>query len=362
MTADARRVLGYGLLGGAAGIALLMVAWLLTSGVQAGGAVLGLLLLFVLAGPLVAAGAYVLARGKAEQAEEQQFAGKRRILEADRLFRRELATQLRQLATTPNLPGEQLQHMAEAVERSAAEDQAAWYAAVQLDDTQAAVLRLYDDLVWERVRWVRDHHADPGTNVVEAVNQLQTALDQRTDLLIRGRSAPAVAPQALLGAETRALPAEAPLAVGDALSYDGIDYVVEAIAACFADGQRSQLVHLIPSGAGASEHWLSVSPGGIELAWLDVLTPSEPAGARELRVGGASLPLVGASSALVEVQTARGSTPGVLVSLWRYRSDRLVGIVEQWPDGTQRAYAGRLVERQDLEIWPARSPRSGAMA
>jgi hypothetical protein len=105
-----------------------------------------------------------------------------------------------------------------------------------------------------------------------------------------------------------------------------------------------------------------VSPGGIELAWLDVLTPSEPAGARELRVGGASLPLVGASSALVEVQTARGSTPGVLVSLWRYRSDRLVGIVEQWPDGTQRAYAGRLVERQDLEIWPARSPRSGAMA
>jgi hypothetical protein len=66
MTAESRRLLGYGLLAGSAGIALLMLAWLMTSGVQAGGAVLGLLLLFVLAGPLAAGGYYVLVQGRAD--------------------------------------------------------------------------------------------------------------------------------------------------------------------------------------------------------------------------------------------------------------------------------------------------------
>ena len=98
MTAESRRMLGVSLLAGSAGIALLMLAWLMTSGVQAGGAVLGLLLLFVLAGPLAAGGYYVLVQGRAEHVKEQQFAGKRRILDADRLFRRELAARLRQLA------------------------------------------------------------------------------------------------------------------------------------------------------------------------------------------------------------------------------------------------------------------------
>ena len=52
MTGASRRALGYGLLAGALGIAALMLIWLATSGAQAGGVVLGLLLMFVLAGPL----------------------------------------------------------------------------------------------------------------------------------------------------------------------------------------------------------------------------------------------------------------------------------------------------------------------
>jgi hypothetical protein len=138
MTAESRRMLGVSLLAGSAGITLLMLAWLLTSGVQAGGAVLGLLLLFVLAGPLAAGGYFTLVQGRAERVQEEQFAGKRRILDADRLFRRELAARLRQLAAAPGISTQRLTSLAEVVEK-ASQDEAAWYDAIQLDDTQRGV-------------------------------------------------------------------------------------------------------------------------------------------------------------------------------------------------------------------------------
>jgi Domain of unknown function (DUF4178) len=352
MTAESRRMLGVSLLAGSAGIALLMLTWLMISGVQAGGAVLGLLLLFVLAGPLAAGGYYVLVQGRAEHAQEQQFAGKRRILDADRLFRRELAARLRQLAAAPGMPTQQLTSLAEVVE-NASQDESAWYDAIQLDDTETALLRQYDDLVWERVRWLGDHAGEPTTTLIDAITQLQTAIDQRMDLLVRGRQAPAVAPTALLRAQAAAPEAVATLGLGDAISHDGVDYLVEGVVSSFAEGQTWKLLHLVPSGADAVEHWLSVAPRSLELAWLDNLAEMKEPGRKEMAYADATLPLVGEQSATAQVETRAGSTPGVLVRSWTYRQGRMVATVEQWPDGAVRAYAGHVLDARQLEVWPA---------
>jgi uncharacterized protein DUF4178 len=350
MTGESRRALGYGLLAAALGIAALMLIWLATSGAQAGGVVLGLLLMFVLAGPLAAVGAYLLTSSQREHASEQTFARKQRILDSDRLFRHELAARLRELAAVLGPRGERIGALARTAERSVG-DEAAWYAAVQLTDSQIAVLKQYDDLVWERVRWLRTHANASERSITQAVAQLERAMDERTDLLVRGRQAPSVEPAALLSASTPADSATAleDIAVGDAVSRDGLDYVVEAVASSFADGQTWQLVHLVPSGPSGGEHWLEIAPGALELAWLDPVAPPTSVGAPQLE----AMPLVSSGSAAVTVTTHAGEQPSVLVTYWRYRGTSRVGLVQQWPDGGLQAFVGMVIRPRELQVWPS---------
>lgn len=353
MNAESRRALGYGLLASAAGVVVLLLTWLVVSDVQAGGFVLGLLLLFVLAGPLVGLGWYVLASGRTEDIAEQAFVGKRRIVDADRLFREELMPQLRQLALVPELPAAQLLRIADGLDRTITVE-SAWYDTIQLNDAKAAVLKQYDDLVWERVRWLRDHAGENRGTLADAVNELQAALDQRSDLLFRGRQAPAMSAGALLQAPQLTLESTslATLAPGDALTHDGTDYLIEAVATSFSDGQNWKLAHLTPSGANADERWLSISPAGLELAWLEAIAAPE-AGAKQIVCQDGVLELRGARSSIVRVATTTGSAPGVLVRSWSYSSGPHRGLVEQWPDGTTRAYTGRSISASELEVWPA---------
>jgi hypothetical protein len=347
------RALGIGLLAGGIGIAFLMLVWLAVSGAAGGGIVLGLLLLFVLAGPLVGGGWYVLSQQRSEAAAAAEFASKRQVLEADRLFRRELAADLRQLAARPNVPTERVTELAQDLERKAY-DSPEWYDTVHLTDSQIALLRRYDDLAWERVRQLQSADSAPTAQVADAVHDLQATLDQRRDLLLRGREAPAAAPSSILraGEPRRDSAALTELRVGDAISYDDQNYVVEGVAAYFAQGQTWQLVHLEPSGPSATDRWLYVAPAGLEAAVLDDL-PRMPVGGATLAVDGTVLDLEGSGAATVDVSSKAGSARGVLVSYSRYRSGLSLGLVEQWPDGTAHAYAGQLVRSGDLEIWPA---------
>jgi hypothetical protein len=203
------------------------------------------------------------------------------------------------------------------------------------------------------VRWLGDHAGEPTTTLMDAITQLQTAIDQRMDLLVRGRQAPAVAPSALLRAQAAAPATVATLGLGDAISHDGVDYLVEGVVSSFADGQTWKLLHLVPSGAGAAEHWLSVAPGGLELAWLDGIGPAMTPGGKQLAYADTALPLVGVRSATAQVETRAGSSPGVLVRSWTYRQGQLVATVEQWPDGPVRAYAGHTLDARQFDIWPA---------
>ncbi len=140
--------------------------------------------------------------------------------------------------------------------------------------------------------------------------------------------------------------------MGDAVTRDGIDYVVDRIVSGFVDGQTSKLAHLAPSGAGEADAWLWISPGALELAWLHAVAAPDP-GAPSITVDDTVLRSLESTASLVSIESTAGSAPGVLVHTWRYRADDRVAEVEQWPDGNVVAYAGKIVRPRELEIWPA---------
>lgn len=144
-----------------------------------------------------------------------------------------------------------------------------------------------------------------------------------------------------------------PLAIGDAVSYAGADYAIEDISSSFADGETSRMVHLVPRDGLARDQWLSISPDGTELAWLDAAATGGDPGARQLALGATVLPLVSAQTAIIRVDSSDGSAPARFASVWRYRADPMVATVEQFSDGHLAAYAGRIVERGLLDVWPA---------
>jgi hypothetical protein len=345
------RALGIGLLVGAGGIALLMLAWLTVGGVAGGGIVLVLLLTLILAGPLAGAGWYILSRQPAEQRAELDFARKQRILDSDRVFRAQTGGALRGLANDPALPDAQLRALADELQ-DATHGSAAWQALVQLDDGDLDTLRRYDDLVRERVRRLRD---DPQSGD-QWLRELRQAIDQREDLLLRGRAAPSVDPSRLLtSTPTAALNGGLEqIGVGDAVSRDTVNYVVENIAAYFAEGQRWKLARLVPSGPAAPVAWLYVGPAALDIALLDEM-PSPGDG--PVNVDGTLLPQVAAGTAVADVTGGSQTAQGVLVAYRRYRDSAHLALVEDWPDQTTRAYGGSLVKASDLEFWPASGQR-----
>jgi hypothetical protein len=221
---------------------------------------------------------------------------------------------------------------------------AEWQTTVQLDDSQLELLRRYDDLVRERVRRLRDGPSDGEV----AFRELRQALDQREDLLTIGRSAPSLDPSLLLRAGApRQADLEA-IGLGDAVSRERTNYVVDSVAAYFAEGQRWKLARLAPT-ASEPAHWLYVGPGGQEAALLDEQAAADVPGAPS----GAA-----AGTAVVDVTSQAGSAKGVLVSYtrWTDTDGRRLHLVEQWPDGAHHAYAGPLLRPGDLEVWPSRNP------
>jgi hypothetical protein len=347
------RTLGIGLLAGAAGILVLLVGWLLVSGVAGGGIVLTLLLALVLAGPLAGAGWYILSRQPGEQRAEAAFLRKQRILDSDRVFRTQTAQALRGLATDPALPDRELTSIADELQ-DATHGSAAWQALVQLDDSDVDTLRRYDDLVRERVRRLRD---EPQSGQ-QWLRELRRAVDQREDLLVRGRAAPGVDPSLLLTSDQPPALSRGGvehISVGDAVSRDDANYVVENVAAYFAEGQRWKLARLVPTGPGAAVVWLYVSPGALEIALLEEL--GSP-GDGPVSVGGNPLPEVASGTAVADVSGGTRTAQGVLVAYRRYRDTTHLAIVEHWPDQTIRAYGGSLIRPGDLEIWPASAQRA----
>ena len=348
------RPLGLGLLGGGAAILVLLLLWLFVSGAQGGGIVLGLILAVILAGPLLGAGGYILSRQSVETASAAALAARRQVLDSDRLFRAETGEALRRLADRSLVGGDDLRALADDLQGGEHRG-VAWEQQVQLDASGMARLGQYDDLVRQRVRQLRD--APPDGVPTQAIRELRQALDQREDLLLLGRQAPALDPALLLRSGDR--PTEAAdleqLRVGDAVSSDAANYVAESVAAYFAEGQTWKLVRLAPTVAGTRVIWLYVGPGGLEVATLDEV-PAAGADAQAPSMPGAEWAEAGSGTAVVDITGVAGSAQGVLVSYRRYRDPRHLSMVERWPDGATHAYAGGLIQPGTLQVWPAARP------
>jgi hypothetical protein len=332
------RVLGVSLLVGAAGVVLLMLLWLALTGDSPGAIVLGLVLVLILAGPLAAGGLYVLSRQKPEAQAAAVFATRQRVIDADRRFRIEMADTLRALATRDDSRGGVLREVADDLQRPTRTGPG-WGDSIRLDDSQLAMLERYDDLVRERVRSLRDGVANPD----RVIRDLRASLDERDDLLLRGRAPAAVPASELLRGEAPRTGAAdlARLRVGDAVSRGTDDFTVDAAATYFDSGQSWQLFRL--TATEAPPLWLYVAPGALEVALVDEVAALEGEGLRRDREG----------TAVVNVSSRAGNAQGVLVQYRRLRGQTAVAFDEQWPDGTTHAYEGDLIRPDVLEVWPA---------
>jgi hypothetical protein len=199
----------------------------------------------------------------------------------------------------------------------------------------------YDDLVRERVRTLRDGQS---ANIEASLRELRQAIDQREDLLLRGRTAPTVDASTLMRTEApRSSTADVQsIALGDAVSRDRVNYVVESVATYFAEGQTWKLARLAPTSSQDTAHWLYVGPGGLDVGILDEVSqaPTAAAGAKS-------------GTAVVDVNSSSGTARGVLVSYSRWSDDTRVVLTEVWPDNASHTYAGARVKTDELELWPA---------
>ena len=371
------RALGYGLIG--LGVILggfLILSMVVTAAagdLLVGGALLWLLLALIVAVPLIGAGYFVLQRSKQEQADEAEFVGRRRVLDQDRLFRARIASEARQQAerlvslagNEPRLAraAARLRQVADQLE-SPGYDQAAWYDAVRLADTDIAALNQYDTLATERLRRIAaradalelreggsaSEDAEDAGEILRLVQAWERDLDQRLELL-RGERAPSVAPSALLGAgaPARGADAIAALGLGDAVSYELDDYLVEVTVSYFASG-RSWKLHRL--GSGSQQRWLYVGPGGLSLAMLESADPAGADGSDEVRLADTVYRLRERGEAGVSVESTVSAAQELTVDYHHYAapSGELYWL-EGWPDGL-RAYCGAPIRPPALEIWP----------
>lgn len=363
--------MGLGLVGLGAVLGGLVVLWLIVTAASGdlggGGFVLGLMLAAILGLPPIFAGYVVLRRSREEEVSLDELVGHRRVLEQDRLFRTRIATEARQQAARLAALADGQSQLARAAARlkgvaddleSSRYDESAWYETVKLADEDVEVLGRYDDLVSERLRRIARQvdalelgDRQDAAGILRAAQTWERDLDQRLELL-RGERPPTRDPSDLLAAEepARGADAIAALAPGDAITYEGVDYLVELTIAYFASGRAWKLHRL---GAEEAKRWLYVAPGGLALAMLELVAPSAEDGARELRRGEALYRLADEGAASVTVTSPQSRDEGIGVDFWHYQAPS--GALywhERWPD-EPRAYEGTPIPPRALEIWPA---------
>jgi hypothetical protein len=368
---NSSRNLGIGLIVLGAVLGALVVVWLVVSaasgGLQAGGFVLGLIVMAVLALPPIGAGLVITRRAAAEQAELEHFERRRQVLEADQMFRATIARDLRQVE----------RRLSELPERSAATvrasarvrdliddveqvgyDQATWHDAVQLEDQDLDSLRRYDDLLQQGLRRLEsqadalpDSADGAETALLTSLQQWDETLSQRQDLLVRGKRAVTAAPTDLLESRPRRQAGDVTrLAISDAVSVSGDDYLVELTVAYFGSGKTWWLHRL---RAGPDERWLHVTPEGLSVTLAQSIDPPGDPRSEMVRYKGSACRPTEDGDATASINGPEGDQEGIAVHYWRFAApEGSIVSIEHWPDGP-RAYAGKPLKPGALEIFHA---------
>jgi hypothetical protein len=365
------RSLGIGLIVLGAILGALVVVWLVVNAaggqLQAGGFVLGLIVMAVLALPPIGAGLVIMRRAAAEQAEHERFERRRQVLESDQMFRTTIARDLRQVERRlGELPDKspatvrasaRVRDLIDDVEQ-VGYDQATWHDAVQLEDEDLDSLRRYDDLLQQGVRRIEsqvdslpDGLAGAESEVLTSLQQWDETLAQRQDLLLRGKRAATAAPGELLEARPRRQAGDATrLAISDAVSVSGDDYLVELTVTYFGGGKTWWLHRL---RAGPEERWLHVAPEGLSTTLAQSIEPPGDPRSEMIRYKGSACRPTEEGDASASISGPEGQQEGIAVHYWRFAApDGSIVSIEHWPD-SQRAYAGKPLRAGQLEIFHA---------
>jgi hypothetical protein len=342
----------------------LLILWTLATAasgeLRAGGVVFALILVAVLALPPLGVGYYLLRRSTVEERDSGRFEARRKLLEGDRLFRQQAAADLRRLAerlSAQPAAAERLRTLAATVE-DVRRDETAWYEADPLADEDLPTLRRYEDTLQAETDRLSDlavrtlqGEAGAAEALPASVDRWERTFRQREALLLRGRRGPAVAPEALLRARTptRGAAALNALTLGDAVTVDFEDFLVQGVLSYFAEGRTW---HLYLLRSGDAERWLWGSPGGLTWAVLDPLPNAPTPGAPSVPFEDATHSLAESGSATVDLTTTAGAERGLAVQYWRYSGpDRRMVWVEQWPREV-RAGAGHETLPDTIDVWP----------
>jgi hypothetical protein len=371
-TRTAGGTLGTALLGLAGALVLVVVLWLgsfVARGIFSSSTLIfGLGLTVLLAAPLAWAGWYLRGRGQVEALEASTYAERRAVLDQDAALRRELVRDLTQRLAqveraAPELPGSAAAEVRRAgrVLADVRDDLArpgysatTWLeSGAGLNAEQLATVRRYDDLVSAQVRRIGEIDLSTETGagrLAEAADLLAEHAREREALFGRGRDAPGLRPQELLAAGAaprRRLESPLTLALEDAVSYAGSDYLVRAVLGYFGGGRRWRAYQLHD---GKQERWLEVRADGAELLWLERVDPPAAMAGDTVTFQGQAYALIERGSAAVSIESAAGKQDGILVDYRRLRAAGDWLLLEDWPDGP-RALAGETVHAEDLDLW-----------
>jgi hypothetical protein len=365
------RGVGIGLIVLGAVLGGLVVLWLVVNAaggqLQAGGFVLGLILMAVLALPPIGAGLVIMRRAAAEQVEQERFERRRQVLESDQMFRTTIARDLRQVERRlSELPDRKpatvrasarVRDLIDDVEQ-VGYDQATWHDAVQLEDQDLDALRRYDDLLQQGLRRLESQVDElPGgaagaeSELLTSLQQWDETLAQRQDLLLRGKRAVTAAPGELLEARPKRQAGDVTrLAPSDAVSVSGDDYMVELTVTYFGGGKTWWLHRL---RAGPEERWLHVAPEGLTATLAESIEPPGDPRSEMIRYKGSACRPTEDGDATASIDGPDGQQEGIAVRYWRFAApDGSIVSVEHWPD-SQRAYAGKPPKPGQLEIFHA---------
>lgn len=251
--------------------------------------------------------------------------------------------------------------------RTASYGYAGWFDVAPVREAELQQLYTFDHALTAGVERVESDVSelsaavDAGQDVEEAVEALSSTVDglnrrfdQRRDLLAEGKKVP---PNELR--EALEVPAEpspafqglADLAIDDALTYEGADYLVLAKVTYEMQGQMAYAYQLEDTGRA---RWLRVHPAREAVALYEVIeldVGAEPS--EQLDVSGKTFHQVDAGQAKAYIIGPGGRREG-LVDYWLYASDAGEQLwIEAWGD-TVRAHRGWSVDVDQVQVWPRR--------
>lgn len=248
--------------------------------------------------------------------------------------------------------------------RTASYGYAGWFDTATVREVELQQLYLFDQALTagiQRVSAAIDAVAaaiDAGMGIEEVVealadivDELNQRFDQRRDLLAAGKKVPPNELQEALETTvppSPALQALTTLKLNDALTYDGVDYLVVARVVYDVQGNTLYAYKLEDTDA---ERWLRVGPVKDAVGLFEVIEAAvDMPPAETLEVAGASFRQTEAGQARASIEGPGGRREG-LAEYWLYTSGDAGRLwIEKWGEDV-RVHRGEAVDVEQVKVW-----------